>query len=70
MNSLRVRLSAAERAGGGGARVGGSYSLGTVFHPRVLISLLKKFRVLYNFFELRAYATPYEVSSPLHQGRL
>jgi hypothetical protein len=70
MNAIRVRLSAAERAGGGGARVGGSYSLGTVFHLRVLISLLKISRVHYNFFELRAYASPYEERSPLHQGRL
>ncbi len=60
MNSLRVRLSAAERAGGGGARVGGSYIPGAVFNPRVLISLLNIFRVHYNFFELRPYATPYE----------
>ena len=67
MNSLRVRLSAAERAGGGGARVGGSYIPGAVFNPRVLISLLNIFRVHYNFFELRPYATPYEEISTAPQ---
>ncbi len=60
MNSLRERLSAASRVGGGGARVGGSYIQGAIFNPRTLISLLNIFRVHYNFFELRPYTCPYE----------
>lgn len=59
MNSLRERLSAADRAGSGGARVGGSYIQGAIFNPRTLISLLNIFRVHYNFFEPRTYACPY-----------
>lgn len=55
--------SAAERAGGGGAHVGGSYIPGAVFNPRALISLLNIFRVHYNFLDLRPYATPYEAIS-------
>lgn len=58
MNSLRERLSAADRASSGGARVGGSYIQGAFFNPKVLIQLLNIFRVHYNFFELRPYASP------------
>src|SRR5690606_33184550 len=36
MNSLRERLSAAARAGTGGARVGGSYIQGAIFNPKTL----------------------------------
>lgn len=60
MNSIRERLSAAARAGSGGARVGGTYIQGAIFNPKVLIQLLNIFRVHYNFFELRPYACPYE----------
>jgi hypothetical protein len=60
MNSVRERLSAATRAGSGGARVGGSYVQGAVFNPRTLIALLNIFRVHYNFFEARPYASPYD----------
>lgn len=59
MNSVRERLSAAARAGSGGARVGGSYIQGAVFNPRTLIALLNIFRVHYNFFEARSYASPF-----------
>ncbi|MFU8865451.1 MAG: hypothetical protein ACNA7O_16185 [Rhodobacterales bacterium] len=60
MNSLRERLSAAGRVGGGGARVGGSYIQGAIFNPRTLISLLNIYRVHYNFFEPRPYTCPHE----------
>lgn len=63
MNSVRERLSAAGRAGSGGARVGGSYIQGAVFNPKTLISLLNIFRVHYNFFEPRPYASPFEEAS-------
>ena len=59
MNSVRERLSAAGRAGSGGARVGGSYIQGAIFKPKTLISLLNIFRVHYNFFEPRPYASPF-----------
>ncbi|MGR3499804.1 MAG: hypothetical protein ACU0E9_13055 [Limimaricola soesokkakensis] len=60
MNALRTRLSMADRAGSGGARVAGSYIQGAVFNPATLISLINIFRVQYNFFEPRPYASPYE----------
>lgn len=60
MNSLRERLSSADRAGHGGARVGGSYVQGAIFNPKTLIQLLNIFRVHYNFFELRPYASPFD----------
>lgn len=60
MNSVRERLSAAARAGTGGARVGGSYIQGAIFNPKTLISLLNIFRVHYNFFEARPYASPFD----------
>ena len=63
MNSVRERLSAAARAGSGGARVGGSYIQGAIFNPKTLISLLNIFRVHYNFFEPRPYASPFADSS-------
>ena len=64
MNSVRERLSAATRAGRGGARVGGSYVQGAVFNPRTLIALLNIFRVHYNFFEARPYASPFDDGDP------
>ncbi len=60
MNALRQRLSVADRAGRGGARLGGSYVQGAVFNPATLISLLNIFRVQYNFFEPRPYTSPYD----------
>ncbi|MCA1776724.1 MAG: hypothetical protein LC676_14280 [Loktanella sp.] len=65
MNSVRERLSAARRAGSGGARVGNSYIQGAIFNPKTLISLLNIFRVHYNFFEPRPYASPFAEDSTL-----
>ncbi|MFW8637493.1 hypothetical protein [Cribrihabitans pelagius] len=59
MNSLRTRLSVADRAGNGGARVGGTYIQGAIFNPKILVSILNIYRVHYNFFEERSYACPY-----------
>ncbi len=60
MNSLRERISVADRAGSGGARIGGSYIQGAIFNPKTLVSLLNIYRVHYNFFEARRYTCPYE----------
>lgn len=60
MNSLRERLSLADRAGSGGARIGGSYVQGAIFNPAMLISIINIFRINYNFFEPRVYTPPYE----------
>lgn len=65
MNSVRARLSTATRAGSGGARVGGFYIPGAVFNSSTLISLVNLYRVAYNYFELRPYASPYEPESLL-----
>jgi hypothetical protein len=59
MNSVREPLSAAARAGSGGARVGGSCIQGAIFNPKTLISLLNIFRVHYNFFEPRPCVSPF-----------
>lgn len=63
MNALRERLSFAQRAGTGGARLGGSYVQGASYNPRYLIALLNIFRVHYNFFELRPYSRPYDIDA-------
>jgi hypothetical protein len=60
MNSLRERLSLADRAGSGGARIGGSYVQGAIFNPAMLISIINIFRINYNFFAPRVYTPPYE----------
>ena len=60
MNSLRERLSPADRAGSGGARIGGSYVQGAICNPAMLISIINIFRINYNFFEPRVYTLPYE----------
>lgn len=60
MNSLRQRMSFAQRAESGGARIGGSYIQGAIFNPKMLVSLLNIYRVHYNFFESKSYACPYE----------
>lgn len=59
MNSIRQRLSSAPRAEAGGARLKGTYVQDAVYNPKTLISLLNIFRVHYNYFEPRAYATPW-----------
>lgn len=59
MNSLRERMSVADRTGSGGARTSGSYIQGAIFNPKTLVSLLNIYRVHYNFFEARRYACPY-----------
>ncbi len=58
MNSLRMRTSPTERAGGKGARNGPAYINGAVFNPAVLIALLNIYRVYYNWFEARQYVGP------------
>lgn len=60
MNSVRERISPAARASSGGARLTRTYVQGAVFNPRTLIALLNIFRVYYNFFEPRTYASPYD----------
>lgn len=60
MNSLRDRLSLADRAGSGGARIRGSYVQGAIFNPVMLISIINIFRINYNFSEPRVYTPPYE----------
>ncbi|WP_143535468.1 hypothetical protein [Roseisalinus antarcticus] len=60
MNWLRECLSAAARAGSGGARVGGSYIQGAILDPRTRIALLNIFRVSYIYFELRPGSSPFD----------
>lgn len=60
MNALRERLSAAQRTGGGGARMTGTYIQGAIYNPRILIALVNIFRIHYNFFEPRPYASPFD----------
>lgn len=60
MNSLRERMSGAERADSGGARIGGSYIQRAILNPKTLVSLMNIYRVHYNFFEARRYSCPYE----------
>ncbi len=59
MNSIRERLGPAVRAESGGARLKGTYVQGAVYNPKTLISLLNIFRVHYNYFEPRPYASPW-----------
>lgn len=58
MNALRERVSFAKRAGGRGARSGGSWVNGASYNPRVLIAVLNIFRIHYNWFEPRQYVSP------------
>jgi hypothetical protein len=59
-NALRNRVSIVERAGGRSARKGSSYINGSAYNPRVLIAMLNIWRIYYNFFDWRAYASPDE----------
>lgn len=71
MNALRHRVGLTGRAGGGGARVGGSYINGAAYNPKVLIALLNIYRVYYNFFEPRQYVSPLNkhlATSPVAPG--
>lgn len=70
MNSLRERISMADRAESGGARMGGSFIQGAIFNPKVLISLLNIYRVHYNFFEPRPYASPYNDEESFSQPKM
>lgn len=45
MNSVRERLSAADRTSSGGARMSGTHIQGAIFNPKTLVSLLNIFRV-------------------------
>ncbi|HLS19418.1 MAG TPA: hypothetical protein VK090_06375, partial [Paracoccaceae bacterium] len=55
LNSLRLRTSPTQRAGGRSARSGPSYINGAMFNPAVLIAVLNIYRVYYNWFEPRQY---------------
>ena len=59
-NALRNRVSIVERAGGRSARKGSSYVNGSAYNPRVLIAMLNIWRIYYNFFDWRTYASPDE----------
>ena len=58
MNSLRMRTSHTQRAGGKSARTGPSYINGAVFNPAVLVAVLNIYRVWFNWFESRQYVGP------------
>jgi hypothetical protein len=55
MNAIRERVSIIQRAGGRSSRVGATYINGVAYNPRVLIALMKIWRVHYNFFDWRPY---------------
>jgi len=57
MNSLRVRTSPTERAGGNSTRTGPSYISGAMFNPAVLVAILNIYRVYFNWFEPRQYVS-------------
>lgn len=57
MNSLRVRTSPTERAGGNSSRNGPSYISGAMFNPAVLVAILNIYRVWFNWFEPRQYVS-------------
>lgn len=40
--------------------MGGTFIQGAIFNPKTLVSLLNIYRVHYNFFEPRPYASPYD----------
>jgi hypothetical protein len=58
MNSLRMRTSHTQRAGGKSARNGPSYINGALFNPAVLVAVLNIYRVYFNWFEARQYIGP------------
>lgn len=58
MNAIRERVSIIQRAGGRSARKGPSYINGAAYSARVLIAMMNIWRVHYNFFDWRDYASP------------
>ncbi|MFC3616109.1 hypothetical protein ACFORG_20380 [Lutimaribacter marinistellae] len=57
MNAMRERLNPTKRAGGRSSRNGPSYINGASFNPAVLFAFLNIYRVYYNWFEARPYAS-------------
>jgi hypothetical protein len=63
MNSLRMRTSHTQPAGGKSARNGPSYINAALFNPAVFMAVLNIYKVYFNWFEARQYVGPCTGSS-------